>query len=134
MPTPESFTRVLSDPTRLRILMLLLQEEELCVCHLTNILQMVQPKVSRHLAVLRENDMLQDRRDGLWIHYRLHPNLPIWCYKTLMSLSEGCSNAEPYINDQKRLAEVLVCKQEKLLKSAKKGGSASRKKTTVCCD
>lgn len=133
MPTPEAFTRALSDPTRLRILMLLLQEEELCVCHLTKILEMVQPKVSRHLAVLRENDMLLDRRDGLWIHYRLHPSLPIWSYKMLVSLSEGCSNAEPYINDQKRLAEVLSSKQAKQLKSAKKESSASKKKATACC-
>ena len=108
MITPEAFTRVLSYPTRLRILMLLLQEEELCVCHLTNILQMVQPKVSRHLAVLRENKLLLDRRDGLWVHYRLHPSLPIWCYNTLVSLSKGCSNAEPYMNDQKQLRDVNV--------------------------
>ena len=113
MITPESFTRVLSYPTRLRILMLLLQEEELCVCHLTNILQMVQPKVSRHLAVLRESDMLLDRRDGLWVHYHLHPNLPLWCYKTLVSLSEGCTNAEPYINDQKLLGDVNVSRRQK---------------------
>jgi len=108
MITPESFTRVLSYPTRLRILMLLLKEDELCVCHLTKILQMVQPKVSRHLAVLRESDMLLDRRNGLWVHYRLHPNLPFWCYKTLQSISEGCSNAEPYVNDQKLLRDVKV--------------------------
>lgn len=106
MITPESFTRTLADPTRLRILMLLLQKEELCVCHLTKILEMVQPKVSRHLAVLRENKLLLDRRNGLWIHYRLHPNLPIWCYKTLQSLSTGCMSSELYLNDQNRLENL----------------------------
>ncbi len=108
MITPESFTRALTDPTRLRILMLLLNEEELCVCHLTEILDIVQPKVSRHLAVLRENELLLDRRNGLWIHYRLHPSLPIWCYKTLQSLSTGCMGAEPYINDKVRLGELNI--------------------------
>ena len=88
--------------------MLLLQEEELCVCHLTDILQMVQPKVSRHLAVLRENKILLDRRDGLWIHYCLHPDLPIWCYKTLQSLSTGCAHTEPYMDDKKRLANLHI--------------------------
>ncbi|MCK5918183.1 MAG: metalloregulator ArsR/SmtB family transcription factor [Cocleimonas sp.] len=106
MITPESFSRTIADPTRLRILMLLLKEEELCVCHLTDILQMVQPKISRHLAVLRENKLLLDRRSGLWIYYRLHPDSPIWCYKTLQSLSTGCINIEPYINDQKRLVNL----------------------------
>lgn len=113
MTTPESFTRTLADSTRLRILMLLLKQEELCVCHLTDILGMVQPKVSRHLAVLRENKLLLDRRSGLWIHYRLHPNLPIWCYKTLQSLSTGCMSVEPYINDQKRLGTLDLCAEPK---------------------
>jgi len=108
MITPESFTRALTDPTRLRILMLLLNEEELCVCHLTEILDIVQPKVSRHLAVLRESELLLDRRSGLWIHYRLHPSLPIWCYKTLQSLSTGCMSTEPYINDRMRLGELNI--------------------------
>ena len=113
MITPESFTRTLADPTRLRILMLLLQQDELCVCHLTGILEMVQPKVSRHLAVLRENELLQDRRSGLWIHYRLHPNLPIWCYKTLQSLATGCMRTEPYVNDKKRLGNLNICSKSK---------------------
>jgi len=112
MISPESFTRTLSDPTRLRILMLLLKEDELCVCHLTEILKMSQPKISRHLAVLRENKLLLDRRSGLWIHYRLHPGLPIWCYKTLQSLSTGCMNSEPYINDQKRLGNMKTCSEQ----------------------
>lgn len=93
--------------------MLLLAEEELCVCHLTEILQMVQPKVSRHLAVLREKKLLQDRRDGLWIHYRLHPGLPYWCYKILLSLSDGCINTAPYASDKKRLEAVLSAKKIK---------------------
>ena len=113
MITPESFARTIADPTRLRILMLLLKEEELCVCHLTNILQMVQPKISRHLAVLRENKLLLDRRSGLWIHYRLHPDTPVWCYKTLHALSAGCMGIEPYVNDQKRLLNLELCTDSK---------------------
>ena len=108
MITPESFTRTLADSTRLRILMLLLQKDELCVCHLTDILDMVQPKVSRHLAVLRENKLLLDRRNGLWIHYSLHPSLPIWCYNTLQSLSAGCMNTDPFVSDRKRLTQLNI--------------------------
>jgi len=129
MISAESFTRTLSDSTRLRILMLLLSENELCVCHLTSTLEMVQPKVSRHLAVLRENKLLLDRRDGLWIHYRLHPNLPIWCYKTLIALSEGCTNAEPYINDKVRLEEVLSARNIAQINA----GKASLKVAAACC-
>ncbi len=113
MITPETFTRTLADPTRLRILMLLIQKDELCVCHLTGILEIVQPKVSRHLAVLRENKLLIDRRSGLWIHYRLNPGLPVWCYKTLQALSSGCMTMEPFIHDQKRLENLDACSSNK---------------------
>ena len=99
MIRPEEFTKALSDPTRLRMLMLLVQEDELCVCQLTEALDMIQPKISRHLAVLRDKQILQDRRHGLWIFYRLHPQLPCWCYKTLLALSSGCESLQPYARD-----------------------------------
>lgn len=60
----------LSDPTRLRILLLLLQRE-LCVCELTAILEMEQSRVSHQLRVLRNADLVQDMREGKWIIYRV---------------------------------------------------------------
>ncbi len=108
MLTAETYTRALADLTRLRILMLLLQEEELCVCELTHALDMVQPKISRHLAVLREKGILQDRRNGLWIFYRLHPDLPDWAVKTLQALAEGCVDKAPYVQDRQRLSQTDV--------------------------
>ena len=59
-----------ADPTRLRILNLL-SVGEVCVCDLTRVLGMSQPKVSRHLAVLREAGLVNDRKDGRWVHYSL---------------------------------------------------------------
>ena len=59
-----------SDQTRLRILFLL-SERELCVCELVSILNMPQGKISRHLAILKNADLVSDRRDGLWIYYSL---------------------------------------------------------------
>jgi ArsR family transcriptional regulator len=60
----------LSDPTRLRILLLLLQRE-LCVCELTFILEMEQSRISHQLRVLRNADLVEDIRDGKWIIYRV---------------------------------------------------------------
>ena len=108
MITPEDFTKALSDPTRLRLLMLLTLEEELCVCQLTEALDMVQPKISRHLAVLREKKILLDRRNGQWIFYRLHPELPTWCYKALIALSSGCQNIEPYATDLDKIRNTIL--------------------------
>jgi ArsR family transcriptional regulator len=62
--------KALSDPTRLRITLLLLRRE-LCVCELTFILRMEQSRISHHMRVLREADIVEDVRDGRWIIYRV---------------------------------------------------------------
>ncbi|MDD3846585.1 MAG: metalloregulator ArsR/SmtB family transcription factor [Syntrophorhabdaceae bacterium] len=62
--------KALSDETRLRILKLL-EGGELCVCDIVSALDMVQPKVSFHLGVLKKAKFLKDRKDGKWMHYRI---------------------------------------------------------------
>ena len=62
----------LADPTRLRILSLL-GEDEICVCHIHASLEVPQPTASRHLAYLRKSGLVEARRDGIWMHYRLAP-------------------------------------------------------------
>ena len=63
--------KAFSDETRLRILKLL-EHGELCVCDLVAALDMVQPKVSFHLAILKEGGLISDRKDGKWTHYKLN--------------------------------------------------------------
>ena len=65
----------LEDETRLRIMALLLDTEELCVCHFMDVLQLPQSTVSRHLANLKNAGWLKDRRTGVWIHYSINPDL-----------------------------------------------------------
>ncbi len=62
--------RALADPTRLRLLNLI-ADREVCVCYFVGILRISQPKVSRHLAYLRRAGIVEARRDGRWMHYRL---------------------------------------------------------------
>jgi ArsR family transcriptional regulator len=66
----EALFQALADRTRLRILALLVGGE-VCVCDIHETLQLPQPKVSRHLAYLRRAGLVETRRDGLWVHYRL---------------------------------------------------------------
>jgi len=66
----ETLFKALADETRLRILGLLLTGE-VCVCHIHESLKIPQSKASRHLAYLRRSGLVETRRDGLWIHYRL---------------------------------------------------------------
>lgn len=61
----------LADETRLMILWLLLQKEELCVCDIMRVLGITQSKASRHLRYLYNLGLLSDRRDGVWMNYRI---------------------------------------------------------------
>lgn len=64
--------KTLADETRLRILMLLYAEGELCVCDLIAALLLPQSTVSRHLAYLKKSATVIDRREGLWIYYSIN--------------------------------------------------------------
>lgn len=77
------FFKCLADETRLRCLLLIEQEQELCVCELMAALDESQPKISRHLAQLRKCGILMDRRQGQWVFYQLSPELPQWARQVL---------------------------------------------------
>ncbi|MEN6587298.1 MAG: metalloregulator ArsR/SmtB family transcription factor [Sulfuricella sp.] len=100
------FFDALSDETRRRLLALLVNDDELCVCELCFALDMPQPKVSRHLAVMREDGVLTVRREGLWIYYRIHPLLPAWAYRVLDQMVQGCGGLALFADDRKRLGEM----------------------------
>jgi len=86
MISPVLFFKCLSDDTRLRCVTLLQKEGKLCVCELTAALDLSQPKISRHLASLRQCGLLQDSREGQWVYYQINPKLPDW---TLPLLSDA---------------------------------------------
>jgi ArsR family transcriptional regulator len=66
----ERFFQALGDNTRLRLLNLM-GDQEICVCYFVEILNQPQPKISRHLAYLRNAGIVTTRRDGKWMHYRI---------------------------------------------------------------
>jgi ArsR family transcriptional regulator len=73
-PSPASglamFFAALADPTRLRLLNLM-NGREVCVCYFVEILRQSQPKISRHLAYLRKAGLVDARREGKWMHYKI---------------------------------------------------------------
>ena len=79
----------LVDATRRRILALLVHQGELCVCELTAALDDIQPKISRHLAVLKDAGIVIARREGTWMFYRLADALPAWADALLETLPNG---------------------------------------------
>lgn len=104
--TPEILLKSLSDQTRLRCLMLLVQEGELCVCELTHALDLIQPKISRHLASLRDMQVVIDKRAGQWIYYSINPELPTWAMELLQAALKGNKNEKQYKTDLKKLKNM----------------------------
>lgn len=100
---PLTFFSALADETRLRLLVLLAAEGELCVCELTHALGEPQPKISRHLARLREEGIVVDRRDGQWVHYRIHPTLPAWAREVLDRTAGHHRAALPFAQDRRAI-------------------------------
>ncbi len=66
--------RALSDPTRLKLVVMLANAGETCVCRLTEALETSESNVSRHLRILRAQGVVKARRQGTWMHYSLVPN------------------------------------------------------------
>lgn len=103
------FLAALADENRLRLLHLL-KDGETCVCYLQEVLQTNQPKISRHLAYLKRAGLVEARRDGKWMHYRLTelaPGLRVILNSALDQLVK-----EPQIRrDAQRLKQIACCPQ-----------------------
>jgi len=100
------FFQALADTTRLRCLMLMVAEEEVCVCEMTHALSEIQPKVSRHLAALRAAGFILDRREAQWMYYRLHPDLPAWMREVLQTTCRALVRQAPFCADRAALADM----------------------------
>jgi ArsR family transcriptional regulator len=83
MLPPAQFFKCLSDDTRCKLLLLVMEEKELCVCEFSHALNTSQPKISRHLAQLRAAGLLVDRRQGQWVYYRIKPATTHWTHQLL---------------------------------------------------
>lgn len=98
--------KALADETRLALSLLIHQEGELCVCELTHALALSQPKVSRHLAILKNAKLLQDKREGQWIYYRLHDQVPKWLPTLLTQMSlENAALLTPLTDELKQMGD-----------------------------
>ena len=100
------FFSLLSDELRRRVLALLMSEQELCVCELFFALDAIQPKVSRHLALMREAGLLSQRKVGRWIIYRIGHQVPLWAHRILASMVDGAEGSRIFTEDRKRLSAM----------------------------
>lgn len=102
----DTLFKMLADSTRLRCLMLMQVEGELCVCELTHALNLSQPKVSRHLAHLRESGVIIARRNGTWMNYRINAGLQVWALEVMQATLDGVRYTEPFVSDRNMLGSM----------------------------
>jgi ArsR family transcriptional regulator len=93
----------LAHPLRLRALLLLHREGELCVCELTHALGVSQPMISRHLAQMRQTGLVEHRRQSAWVYYRMNAALPQWAHQVLAATAAGLATQPPYADDHAAL-------------------------------
>ncbi len=124
MDTLSDTFKALSDETRLQIMTLLLEHDELCVCDFVGALGQTQSKVSRHLRYLYNAGLVKDRRQGLWMHYRLSPDLKPEQATIVAALAEAVS--EERKQELRRALEQWFTQKE-LISMARGQGAES------CC-
>lgn len=101
--------KALSDETRLRIISLLMTGGELCVCDLMAVLHLPQSTASRHLAYLRDSGLVNDKREGVWMYYRLQEN-DAFASEVLKSLKVQLQHNKKAEEDRLQLSEYLAAK------------------------
>jgi ArsR family transcriptional regulator len=100
--------KALADPTRLRMIALL-QDAEVCVCHMHDSLKISQPKASRHLAYLRKAGVVRTEKRGQWVYYRL-ARQPNAVAQTLLDAARHCATHVGAVKrDAKRLETQTGC-------------------------
>ena len=98
--------QMLGDQTRLRALALMQDQGELCVCELVAALDLSQPKISRHLAALRDAGLLTSRRDAQWVFYHITPTLPDWQQQVVSAALTGIKDEAILKQDATRLQDM----------------------------
>jgi ArsR family transcriptional regulator len=110
IPDKELFFRALADRTRLRLLSLM-GAGEICVCFLVEILKTNQPKISRHLAYLRRAGIVDARREGQWMHYRIVEPDDADTARVLKDVMSWLANDKEMQRDRERLVRVCCAAQ-----------------------
>ncbi len=97
--------KCLSEPIRLRILNLLITHGELCVCNIVDTLKISQGVISRHLAYLRNNNILKSRREGTWIYYQIVETDKL-AQSIITQLKTNGFNSPEFKNDLVKFSEL----------------------------
>lgn len=104
-----SLFKALSEPVRVRIMALLIDRGELCVCDLVEGLGLSQGVVSRHLAYLRNNELVTARREGVWMYYQINKPIKVSIKPLLTMIKQSTKDSEEHKSDLARLSGQRPC-------------------------
>ena len=128
-----SITNALSDRTRLRLIMSL-REGELCACQLIEVVGLAASTVSKHMYLLRHASLVEMRKEGRWVYYRLAGrDVPIPARRAIKWVTEAMADDPQIIKDTKHLSKILKSKPEDLCRrqSQRSASSSSAPATRV---
>ena len=107
--------RAISDRTRVRILKML-EPDELCVCQITAILGLAPATVSKHLSILKMVGLLEQRKQGRWVYYKLTPHFTNPFAPAMLDLVRGVLSDDPVIaEDRRRLEQINQVSVQELI-------------------
>jgi ArsR family transcriptional regulator len=108
MKTTAQIFKALGDETRLRIMALLVSGQELCVCDIMEALDLPQSTVSRHLSYLRNAGLVNDRRQGVWMYYKVNRERLRHAETIFDLLAAMLFELDQTASDQRRLKDFLA--------------------------
>ncbi|MCR6632912.1 MAG: metalloregulator ArsR/SmtB family transcription factor [Magnetospirillum sp.] len=135
LETFETVAKAVADPSRIRILKLL-EASELCVCQITTVLDLAPATISKHLSALKVAGLVQQRRDGKWVYYRLAERELNAYARSFLALLGGVLADDPAITEDRRvLAQInavplqVLCDQGR---AALRPDAQAREPSTCC--
>ncbi len=106
-----NMAKALADGNRMRIIGALMEHDELCVCQITEMVQLSTATVSRHMSILQHARLVRSRKEGRWVFYRLADTLPSLLRRWL---AESIADAPEIRADRQNLLTILLCKPDDL--------------------
>jgi len=106
MQTALDIAKALADGNRMRVVAALFEHEELCVCQITEMLRVSMATVSRHMSILHKARLVQSRKEGRWVYYRLSQSFPVPVNEWL---NKAIRDTEEITADRQKLASILAC-------------------------
>lgn len=110
----------LSDPTRVRLLAACLDGER-CVCQLVELIELSNPSISKHLSLLKRTGLLESRKEGRWVHYKVPESPSAIVEDALNFVVTHAIKSDPICADRAKLKEIDAIDPVTLAKMQREG-------------